>query len=42
MSSYHAQPDEVFTGAQPEPLAADFLFNDSTPPPDPDFKESGG
>jgi len=38
---YHAQPDEAFHG-RPEPLAADFSFNDSTPPPDPDFKESGG
>ena len=28
--------------ATAEPLAADFRFNDSEPPPDPDFKESGG
>jgi hypothetical protein len=40
--AYHEQPDEAFTAASPEPLAADFSFNDSTPPPDPDFKESGG
>ena len=38
---YHAQPDEAFHG-QPAALAPDFSFNDTTPPPDPDFKESGG
>ena len=38
---YHAQPDEAFHG-KPEPLAADFAFNDSTPPPEADFTGSGG
>ena len=40
--AYHEQPDEVYTAAAPAALPADFSFNDSTPPPDPDFKESGG
>jgi hypothetical protein len=40
--SYHEQPDEVFTAATPAPLAVGFSFNDSQPPPDPDFKEAGG
>jgi hypothetical protein len=39
---YHELPDEAHTGAKPEPLPANFSFNDSTPPPDPDFKEPGG
>ena len=39
--AYLAQPDEAFHG-QPAALPADFAFNDSTPPPDPDFKETGG
>ena len=42
MRSYHEQPDEAFTAAKHEPLPADFQFNDSEPPPDPDFSESGG
>jgi len=41
MSSYHELPDEAFTAAA-APLPSDFSFNDSEPPPDPDFKESGG
>jgi hypothetical protein len=39
---YHEQPDEVFTAAAPAPLPEGFSFNDSQPPPNPDFKESGG
>ena len=38
---YHVQPDEAFHAAA-EALPADFSFNASQPPPDPDFKESGG
>ena len=38
---YHELPDEAYIESA-EPLPADFSFNDSTPPPDPDFKESGG
>ena len=38
---YHELPVEAFMQSA-EPLPADFSFNDSTPPPDPDFKESGG
>jgi hypothetical protein len=37
---YHELPPEVYHVA--DPLPADLTFNDSTPPPDPDFKESGG
>ena len=40
--AYHELPDEAHHAAAPEPLPADFSFNDSTPPPCPDFKESGG
>jgi len=39
---YHELPDEAHAAAKPDPLAADFRFNDSQPPADPDFKESGG
>jgi hypothetical protein len=38
---YHELPAEAYA-ASAEPLPADFRFNDSEPPPDPDFKESGG
>ena len=38
---YHELPDEAYMPAA-EPLPADFAFNTSEPPPDPDFKESGG
>ena len=38
---YHELPDEAHTPAA-SALPADFSFNDSEPPPDPDFKESGG
>ena len=38
---YHELPAEAHTPADAT-LPADFQFNDSTPPPDPDFKESGG
>lgn len=38
---YHAQPDEAFNST-PEPLAEGFAFATSQPPPDPDFRESGG
>ena len=38
---YHELPPEAYIESA-EPLPADFSFNDSTPPPDPDFKESGG
>lgn len=38
---YHELPAEAYN-ASAEPLPADFRFNDSEPPPDPDFKESGG
>ena len=37
---YHELPAEAHTPA-PTALPADFSFNGS-PPPDPDFKESGG
>src|SRR5688500_15514363 len=40
--NYHELPDEVHHGATPDPLPEGFSFNDSEPPPDPDFKESGG
>ena len=39
--AYHELPDEAHTPTG-SALPADFSFNDSTPPPDPDFKESGG
>ena len=38
---YHELPAEAYA-TPTEPLPADFSFNDSEPPPDPDFKESGG
>ena len=38
---YHELPDEAHTPTA-SALPADFSFNDSEPPPDPDFKESGG
>ena len=38
---YHELPAEAYMPVT-EPLPTDFSFNDSTPPPDPDFKESGG
>ncbi|MDQ3744527.1 MAG: hypothetical protein M3444_09105 [Acidobacteriota bacterium] len=41
-NTYHEPPEEAFFRPAPEPLPADFSFNDSTPPTDPDFKASGG
>jgi hypothetical protein len=38
---YHEPPDEAHA-ASAEPLAEGFSFNDSQPPPDPDFSQSGG
>jgi hypothetical protein len=38
---YHELPAEAYV-ASAEPTPSDFAFNDSTPPPDPDFEESGG
>lgn len=38
---YHELPPEAYTPSA-EPLPADFSFNSSEPPPDPDFKGSGG
>ena len=38
---YHELPDEAYMPAT-ESLPADFSFNSSELPPDPDFKESGG
>jgi len=38
---YHELPAEAYA-ASAVPLPADFSFNSSEPPPDPDFKESGG
>src|SRR5215204_3713356 len=38
---YHEPPAEAYA-ASAVPLPADFSFNSSEPPPDPDFKESGG
>src|SRR5215207_11267784 len=38
---YHELPAEAYA-ASAVPLPADFSFNASEPPPDPDFKESGG
>ena len=38
---YHELPAEAHTPSA-SALPADFSFNDSEPPPDPDFKESGG
>lgn len=40
-AAYHAQPDEAYHG-QPAALPADFAFVENQPPPDFDFKESGG
>jgi hypothetical protein len=40
-STYHAQPEEAFN-SPPAALAADFSFTETKPPPDPDFKETGG
>ena len=37
---YHELPPEAYMAA--DPLPADLTFNDSEPPPDPDFKETGG
>jgi hypothetical protein len=39
--AYHELPDEAHT-ASTEPLAADFSFNDSEPPPEADFTGTGG
>src|SRR5215213_7993912 len=39
--AYHEQPAEAYN-AGADALPPNFSFNDSTPPPDPDFKESGG
>ncbi len=41
-NTYHAAPDETFHAAKPDPLPADFSFNDSTPPPEADFTGAGG
>ena len=38
---YHELPDAAHTPVA-SALPADFSFNDSEPPPDPDFQESGG
>ena len=38
---YHELPDEAHTPTA-SALPSDFQFNDSEPPPDPDFKGSGG
>ena len=38
---YHELPDEAYMPSA-EPLPADFSFNASEPPPDPDFQVSGG
>ena len=39
---YHELPDEAHTAATAAPLPEGFSFNDSQPPPDPDFSEMGG
>src|SRR5215213_7614400 len=39
--AYHEQPAEAYN-AGADALPPHFSFNDSEPPPDPDFKESGG
>jgi hypothetical protein len=41
MQSYHELPDEAHT-PNASALPSDFSFNDSQPPPDPDFSETGG
>jgi hypothetical protein len=38
---YHDLPPESYMHVT-EPLPANFSFNSSEPPPDPDFKETGG
>ena len=38
---YHELPPEAYMPVT-EALPADFAFNSSEPPPDPDFKEAGG
>lgn len=40
-NTYHQLPDEAHN-ATPDPLPEGFAFADHQPPPDPDFKKSGG